>query len=291
MRAFVFGPGRGYIGTTVPVSQKATFMAIYAATMAVFRSLGTFLGGFIGDTLGYEWNFYTSVGVATLGGTLVIIGLRKIPWAKPALLGPASLADDGTSTGIPYRSRSFISQCTVGALYFAAVGVGPFLPLLAVEVAGVSVTKVGILLTTGSLVNAALLIPMGRLSDRKNKRTVMIVGLLVTAVGLVGLALANNFASLVASVVIQNVGGAIFSPAAVSLLSDTVPLNWQNTAMGIYGACEDIGVVAGSALGGLVWSAWGPPSTFLLIGMTATILGAIVSYALLRDGATKRQLN
>jgi MFS family permease len=151
-----------------------------------------------------------------------------------------------------------------------------------VEVAGVAVTEVGILFTISALVNAALLIPMGRLSDRTNKRILMIGGLLVIAVGLAGLALAKDFPGLVAAVVIQGIGTAMFSPAAISLLSDTVPLNWQNTAMGIYGACEDIGVVVGSALGGFVWSALGSSSAFLLVGMTAAILGAIVAFTLPR---------
>jgi MFS family permease len=289
VRAAIFGPGRGYIGATVPPSQKATFMAIYAAFMAVSRSLGTFLGGFIADARGYDWCFFTSVGIVLLGGILVIISLRKIPRVKPALPRPISPADSGTPTRAPYRSRPFLSQCAVGALCWTSIGVvGPFLPLLAVKVAGVAVTEVGILLTIGALVNASLLIPMGRLSDRKNKKILMIVGLLVTAAGLAGLALAKNFPSLVAAVVTQSVGGAVFSPAAVSLLSDTVPLNWQNTAMGIYGACEDIGVVAGSALGGLVWSALGPPSTFFLVGMIAAVLGAIVSFTLLRDKVIKK---
>jgi MFS family permease len=119
----------------------------------------------------------------------------------------------------------------------------------------------------------------------------MIVGLLFTAAGLAGLALAKDFPGLVAAVITQSVGSAIFSPSAVSLLSDTVPLNWQNTAMGVYGACEDIGVVAGSALGGLVWSSLGPSSTFLLVGMTAAILGAIVSITLLRYKATGKTSN
>lgn len=289
VRAAVFGPGRGYIGATVPLSQKATFIAIYATAIAVSRSLGTLVGGIIGDALGYNWNFFTSVGIALLGGTLVIISLRKIPSVKPVLPSLNSPSSGRTSTRILYRSRTFLSQCAIGALCWTSTGViGPFLPLLAVEVASVDVMEVGILFTIGALVNAVLLIPMGRLSDRKNKRMLMMAGLLVTAAGLAGLALAKSFPGLVAAVVTQSIGSAIFSPAAVSLLSDTVPLHWQNTAMGIYGACEDIGVVAGSALGGLVWSVLGPPSTFLLVGVTAAILGAIVSFTLLRGKTIKK---
>jgi MFS family permease len=288
VRAAVFGPGRGYIGTKVPISQKATFMAIYAASMAVSRSIGSFIGGFTGDHLGYDWNFYFAAGIALLGGGLVIFGLRKIPVGKPALLTPITPADSGKPVKAPYHSRSFISQCIIAALCWASMGVvAPFLPLLVVDVAKVTATDVGILFTISSLITAALLIPMGRLSDHKNKKIMMIAGLLVTAAGLAGIALAKNFTGFIAAVVVQSIGSAIFSPAAVALLSDTVPQNWQNTAMGIYGGCEDIGVVAGSALGGLVWSSIGPQSAFLLVGMVSSILGAIVAFTLLRDKAIK----
>ncbi len=45
VRAAVFGPGRGYIGVNVPTEQKATFMAIYAASMSVSPEPGEFYRG------------------------------------------------------------------------------------------------------------------------------------------------------------------------------------------------------------------------------------------------------
>jgi len=56
--------------------------------------------------------------------------------------------------------------------------------------------------------------------------------------------------------------------------------------MGIYGVCEDIGVIVGSAVGGFVWSAWGPHPTFL-IGAVATGLGAAICLGLLREKTSK----
>ena len=288
VRAAVFGPGRGYIGANVPVSQKATFLAIYAASMSVSRSIGSFISGFTSDHLGYSWNFYIAAGIVLLGGGLVIFGLRKIPPGKPALPTPTAPADSVKPGKAPYRSRSFIAQCIIAALCWASTGiVGPFLPLLVVDVAKVTATDVGILFTISSLITAAMLIPMGRLSDRKNKKIMMITGLLVTTAGLTGIAFAKNLSGFIIAVIIQSLGNAIFSPAAVALLSDTVPQNWQNTAMGIYGGCEDIGVVIGSALGGLAWSSIGPQSTFLLVGVASSVLGAGVAFTLLRNKAIK----
>ena len=136
-------------------------------------------------------------------------------------------------------------------------------------------------------------IPLGMLADRKGKRVFMILGLLVSAVGLAGMALAGSFPWLIVFIIIRSLGMAMFNPAALGLLSDSVPLHRQSTAMGVYGGvCENTGVIAGSALGGFIWSAWGPRATFLT-GAVASILGAVICFfGLIRTKSLKtRSLN
>ncbi len=53
-----------------------------------------------------------------------------------------------------------------------------------------------------------------------------------------------------------------FQPAAVALFSDTAPSGKQGAAMGIYGMCEDLGIVIGPAIGGFLWENLGPQPTF-----------------------------
>jgi MFS family permease len=286
VRAGVFAPGRGYIGKTVSLAQKATYMAIYGASMSLTRSLGTFIGGFVGEHLGYDYNFYVATGIALLGGLLVISGLNRIPWKNPVLIVPIEQVVTGgkTSALSPYRSRIFVSQCIIAVMAWISTGImGPFIPLLAVENIKVAETEVGLLFTISALVNAALLIPLGRLSDRKNKRTMMAAGLLISAVGLAGIALSTNYGMLVAALVVQSIGGALFGPAAVALLSETVAQNRQGTAMGIYGGCEDVGVVIGSALGGVIWETMGSKATFFLTGVVPAVLGAVIVLVILKN--------
>jgi len=118
----------------------------------------------------------------------------------------------------------------------------------------------------------------------------MIIGLVVSAIGYAGYASAHNFAWLIGSIVISSFGQAMFSPAAVALLSDTVPIHWQNTAMGVYGACEDIGAIAGSALGGVVWTAWEPPATFVM-GAISLGVGAVICFSLIKEKVSRSPTN
>jgi len=186
----------------------------------------------------------------------------------------------------PYRSRLFITQCIIAVLCWVSIGsIGPFIPLLAVEKAGVAQTEVGLLFTITGLVGAVLLIPAGRMSDKYNKKAIIVTGLLISGLGMAGLSIANSYGFIVGAMMLQSVGTAIFGPAAVALLSETVPSYWQNTAMGLYGGFEDAGVVIGAALGGILWDAFGPQATFLFTGAVTSVIAAVVALVLLQKRA------
>jgi MFS family permease len=280
VRSAVFAPGRGYIGTNISPSYKATFMALYATIMAVSRSLGTFASGIVKDARGYDWIFFIASGIALLGGVLIVTELTKRELRKPSPAATPNPASVQISSFPLYRQRPFVIQCIIAALYFTTIGVLSFLSLFAAQVAGLAATQVGILFTISAIVNAVLLIPMGRLADYKNKKTLMAVGLLITAAGMVGISLSNNFAQLAVSQVIGSLGGSMFGPAAVALLENTP--HRQNTSMGVYGGCEDLGMIIGSALGGLIWSLLGPASTFLFVGAIPAVAGALISLTLIK---------
>jgi MFS family permease len=284
VRAGVFGPGRGYIGKTVPLTHKATYLAVYTASMSVSRSIGSFIGGVVAERLGYDFNFYFAAGIALAGGLLVIFSLRKIPLVNPTLPSPSTQSAADTPVKAPYRSPVFISQCAIAAMAWLPIGVvSSFLPLLAVDVAKVKETEIGLLFTISSLVGAALIIPLGRMSDRRSKKTMIITGLIVTAGGIAWIALAGSYGEFIAALIVQSIGQAIFGPAAVALLSETVPQNWQGTAMGVYGGFEDIGVVIGAAMAGVLWESLGPQSAFLILGAAPPALAAFMAFTLLRN--------
>jgi len=113
----------------------------------------------------------------------------------------------------------------------------------------------------------------------------MILGLLVSAAAMAGIAFAPSYLWLIVFTAASSLGLTMFSPAALGLLSDSIPLHRQSTAMGVYGGiCENTGIIAGSALGGFVWSAWGPQPTFLM-GTVAAGLGAVLCFSLIREKA------
>jgi MFS family permease len=280
-RATVYGPARGYVGTHAPLGNKATFMGIYAATMALSRSLGSLASGIIADHLGYDWNFYIGAGISALAGLLVMVTLHRTPVVPSEQPSATVTVNNPASPAESFYNRSFIVQCVVAGLVFLAIGGTSLLSLVVTEVLGRQATDAGILFTVGGIANMLFLVPLGRLADRRSKRLLMIMGLAISVIGMAGYASARSFAWLLGAAVINSLGQAMFSPAAVAYLSDVLPARRQSTAMGVYGACEDIGVIAGSAMSGVVWTACGHAAPFV-IGAAACGIGSLICLIFLR---------
>jgi MFS family permease len=284
-RSAIFGPGRGYIGVSAPSLKRATFMSFISVVMAGSSTFGALPGGFIADVLGYPWVFIVSCGISLLGGMVVVVGLKNNRQVKPQ---PTTISSLTSLMPLPRGQekvlRYLIPQGTTAMFYFFGFGILlSFLPLLGTQVAGISASEVGILFTINGFVTMVLSIPLAILADRKGKKIFMIFGILISSSAMAGLAFAGNFLWLVIFTIINGIGLAMFEPAALGLISSMVPPRRLSTAMGLYGGIyENTGIVAGSALAGFVWSAWGPRATFL-IGTITGILGAITCLSFVKE--------
>ncbi len=269
-RSAIFGPSRGFIAAGAPVGKKTTRLAIVTAIIAVSSSLGALPSGFIAETWGFKTVFYFSATVSFLGGLLVLWGYRNTIPVKYKLRGRFKLK-------LNKESKALTLQCLVTAFQFFGLGViVAFLPLLVTGRTGVSMAEVGILVSVRGLVAMLFSIPMGMLADRIGTRIMMFFGLLITALAMAAFSFAGSFAAFVFIVVLYNIGYTAFSPAALSLFSSSSPPDRQGTAMGFYGAiCENTGIVAGSAVGGFIWSAWGGQAAFMS-GAAASLIGAFI---------------
>ncbi len=290
VRAAIFGPARGYVGNAATMTNKATVIAIYMTSMMVSRSLGSLISGIVADHWGYYWDFYLSASVSVLAGILVFAGLRKIPlWKRVARTPVASASFPSAPARLTIDYRPVIVLSIIAMLFFLSIGVNSFVSLLATQVVGLDATQVGIIYTVGGLVGTVLFIPLGRLADRKDKKALILTGLLLSAAGLAGLAFARQYGLLILMMIIVNTGFAMFNPAAIALLSNNVPEYWQSTAMGIYGAAEDTGIIIGSGAGGFIWTAVGPPAVFMMAS-AAGVLGALICLVFIRERPVRSEV-
>jgi len=276
-RSALFGPVRGYVGKHAPALKKAAFMGIIIVVIGGSKSLGALSSGFLASSLGYSWVFYIAIGIYILGGLITLIVLRDSKYKIPKLLP----VNGHSSSKDLHNYRCMFPLCVITSCEYFGLGLFmSFLPLLITQVAGLSVTSVGVLFTARGVITMALGMPMGMLADRKGKKLLMIIALATSTVSMIGISLANSFLYFLVSVVLFEISLVMYSPAALALLSDSVPSEHQGSAMGIYGGiCENTGIMAGAFSGGFVWKIFGPRATFLL-GSLVCMMGLIMCLTL-----------
>ena len=272
-RSALFGPVRGYVGKHAPTLKKATFMGIIVVVMGGSKRLGALSSGFFASNLGYSWVFYIAIGIYILGGLLTVIILGDSRYNVPKLLP----ADKYSYPKDWHKYPCIFSLCAITICEYFGLGLFiSFLPLLITQVAGLSITSVGVLFTVRGIITMVLGIPMGMLADRKGKKLLMIIALATSAISMIGISLANSFFYFLVSVVLFEIGLTTYSPAALALVSDSVPSERQGSAMGMYGGiCENTGIMAGAFSGGFVWKIFGPRATFWL-GSLVCMIGVIM---------------
>jgi len=152
---------------------------------------------------------------------------------------------------------------------------------------GVTDAQIGFLYGTAFAVFYAIFgIPLGRLADVWNRRTLIATGLafwsLMTALS----GFARGFPGLAAARIGVGVGEASASPAAFSMLADSFPPRRRATVLAIYSSGIYLGGGLGLMIGGQVvdrWNAAFPPGTaplglagwqaaYLLVGLPGLLL-------------------
>ena len=131
----------------------------------------------------------------------------------------------------------------------------------------------------------------GRLADVLGRRRLFMAGLVLFAGASLACGFAWSEASLITFRCIQGLGGALLSPAALSILVTTFAEGRErNLALGVWGGIAGSGAAAGTLLGGLLTSAFGwqwiffvnVPIGAVLIGLSPILLPAA------REGGERR---
>lgn len=111
-------------------------------------------------------------------------------------------------------------------------------------------------------------IPVGRLADRRSRRTIIGVGIAIWSVMTAACGLAKTFTHLLIARIGVGVGEATLQPCATSVISDYFPREKRGRAISVYSMGLGIGAGLALVLGGQVIAAVsdGPALTLPLIG-------------------------
>ena len=148
---------------------------------------------------------------------------------------------------------------------------------------GLSDTQLGLLAGPAFAVFYALLgIPIARYADREGTNRVRLIALALaiwsamTAV----CGLAQNFVQLLLARIGVGVGEAGCTPAAHSLISDSVVPEKRSSAIAFYGLGVPIGSLLGLILGGIVNDLYGWRIALMLVGAPGMLLALVVLFVM-----------
>jgi MFS family permease len=123
---------------------------------------------------------------------------------------------------------------------------------------------------------AALLVPLGRLSDRLGRKRVYLWGFTLFTLASIGCALAPGLLALVLLRAAQGTGAAMLQANSIALVSTAAPAGRLRAALGLQAAAQAIGLAVGPTVGGLVVQSLGWRWVFALnvpVGLIAIVAG------------------
>lgn len=167
--------------------------------------------------------------------------------------------------GIPNMKLSKDINLLLASIFILHLGlyiVSPILPVILSSDKGLDTASTGIVIGAGALAIQAGSVIGGLLSDRMGRKSTMVIGAALEAVGLFGFGIVNSFISLLIFSIINGGGSGIYSPAVraaiAALASESAET--RTTAFSLRGIAANVGV----SLAGLV--------IFLLSGVSSNVL-------------------
>ena len=133
------------------------------------------------------------------------------------------------------------------------------------------------------LVFGGFLLLGGRMADLLGRRRVFMGGLVLFGAASLVAGLATSDTMLIAARAVQGLGGAILSPAALSIVTTTFKEGAdRNKALGIWGAVAGSGGAAGVLLGGILTDSAGWEWVFF-VNTPITLLAAFIAPRLIEE--------
>ncbi len=167
----------------------------------------------------------------------------------------------------------------IGMSYFMTVVTFSFSVLALRDIAedfDVTLRTVGWVVIIESLIVAALLLPVGGLSDRVGKHRTLQAGLGVFGVGLVLTGLSPTFITLIVARIVTALGNTLVQSVSTGILVGAFPPEERGLALGGQTTAVATGAAVGPLLGGLLLDALDWKLLFILLALPTALTFLVV---------------
>ena len=270
-------------------TNRARLMSVYQGTFLVGITLGPAVGGFIADIFDLRAPFL-AVGIVSLASAVWtffwVPETRDIQASKTPTQASATLeSQTSASTQTPDRIYKFllrkdfilIAMIFMGVFFTRGGALFTLLPIKGKYDLGLSPGEVGLLLTLPSIFTFLLLPLVGIISDRYGRKSTIVPGMALFAVGLAVMGVSPSVWVFALGMVLYGLAQGMEGPAPLAYVSDISPRNRQALGQSTARTLGDLALLSAPPLMGFVADMSG--NTTALMGNAAIM--AIVAVVFL----------
>jgi MFS family permease len=274
------GACQAVVTDVTPPSRRADGMGKIGAALGVAFVLGPALGGVLADA-GVRVPFY---GVSAIALVNLAMAWWLLPETRPAdVERPRARELLGSLIPTPIRMVTKVHDRRVGLylylwfhIYVAFAAVEGTFPLYLLRRFEATTLDVGILFAwIGIFIAITQGLVVGRLARFMSEGSMVVVGLLVTAVGLVAITWASSMAAVYVVGPIVAIGNGLSFPSFTSLYSQTCEARDAGELLGQGNAMGVTGRVVGAVCAGFLMDAYGLGMPFIVSGIVM-LSGALI---------------
>lgn len=159
------------------------------------------------------------------------------------------------------------------AIFSTITGVGIVVPLLPVYAndLGASGIYIGLIFGSFSISRTVLLPYFGRLSDRKGRKPLIVVGLFVYTLLSIAFVFAGRVETLILLRFIQGIGSAMIMPVVQAYVGEITPAGSESYAMGLFNLSMFLSLSLGPMMGGSIKEIFSLDAAFICMGAFSAV--------------------
>jgi len=253
---------------------RGRYMSLYTGLVFAGTAFGPTIGGYTAARFGLNAPFFAWAALG-LAGLIATIPLKET--AERAKIHVKDILS-------VLSNRPFmLVNCAVLAMFFLRVGVrSTLIPLYAYLNLGLSVDRIGILLTVAAIATAASTFLSGWLSDRVGRKRPVMACLFLSGIVVLFIPSQGSLASLMGIMALYGLATGLQGSMA-AWPADVAPKGKLGISMGVYREMGDIGMVLGPITATYVADYTGEPTVtfmpFLMPALLVFLVGVLMIWA------------
>jgi DHA1 family multidrug resistance protein-like MFS transporter len=243
------------MSSSVDPRRSTVAMGVFVVTLLGGMSIGPVIGGYANDaTHSKLTSFYLASLIflltAVLGYFLVPVGHEKEEGASEEAAVARSLLSGvwlGLKSIPDYMILAFIIYFPTGLLF-------PITKLFAMDELHMSEAQYGLLFVVGAAVVGVIAIGSSKIIRLWGRERSIHIGLAVSAVGMLGVALIHDYLLIVLFAGLTGLGFVVSLPAWLAMVSGMADPRVRGSVIGALGVGQGLGLIAGVVLAGHLYT-------------------------------------